>query len=478
MSNNDFSNLNKENNELIISYAFSPTNTTTSNVMAKRILKNKENVDVICSSLDNLPKDYEIDNLLNEFILNKIIVDLPFSVDWSNIKLFIEKGMENLNNKKYEKIYSRCYFQHSHFLGFEYKIANKDTFWSAEFSDPTIYNIKGDENTAPINDKEYIGRINSYLGDDLPKITINDSLNFICEYLTYVFADEIIFTNENQKEVMLNLFPHKEIRDIVSKKAKISPHPTLDEKYYYIKENNYEIDKKYVNFAYFGAIYGNRTLEDFINAFDNIDPIFTDKFRLHIFTDNITMFEQLLSENTFKKTRLNSSIPYLDFLNLSTEFDCLIVNDSLTKGIYNKNPYLPSKISDYIGSETDIWGICEENSIMYNMNIKYKSLINDMISNQNILTNILLEKTGLNVKDLKNINELDILNRNTKYLQGRIMELSVKINELIQVAENEFEKNDENSNYINKLKKENNNIKNSNVYKYSEKFKKIGKKFK
>ncbi|MCC7553092.1 MAG: glycosyltransferase [Methanobacteriaceae archaeon] len=479
--NTDFKNLNNFNNELIISYAFPPTNTTTSNVIAKRILKNENNVDIICGSLDNLDKDYDLENLLDEFILEKIVIDLSFSSDWLNIKQFIEKGIEKIN-KKYDKIYSRSYFQHSHFLALEYKLKNNsDVFWSAEFSDPTIYNFKGDKNTPPINDNEYIEKVNSYLPDKLDKISEDDSLNFICEYLTYVFADEILFTNENQKEVMLGFFSD-DIKEIVNKKSKISKHPTLDEKYYYIKENNsYEIDDSYINFAYFGVIFSNRTLEDFVNAFDNLDLSLKDKFRLHIFTPNITMFEQLLSPELFEKTRLNPTVSFLEFLNLSTKFDCLIVNDSYTKDSYKINPFLPSKISDYIGSGQDIWAICEENSPMYKMDIQYKSLINDMSFNEYILTNILLDKLNLNkniLKDQKkyslyesifkerNVKNLKLLNENKdkqiKYLQKRSVDFSTKIDELIQVLENEFKKNNENLEKITHLEIENKNLKNKN----------------
>ncbi|WP_409200136.1 glycosyltransferase [Methanobrevibacter sp. DSM 116169] len=474
--NTDFNNLNKENNELIISYAFSPTNTTTSNVMAKRILKSEKNVDIIQASLDNLSKDYEFESLLNEFILNKTIIEMDFSIEWKNIKEFIIKGIDKLKNKNYKKIYSRCYYQHSHFLALEYKLLNKDVFWSAEFSDPTIYNFKGDEKTPPINDENYINKINSYLPDNLPKIQNNDSLNFICEYVSYVFADEIVFTNENQKEVMLDLFPHQEIREIVDKKYKINPHPTLDKKYYYLKEMGYEIDSSHVNFAYFGDIFGNRTLEDFINAFDTLDTALKDKFKLHIFTSNITFFEQILSSNVMKNTYLNPQIPFLEFLNLSTKFDCLIVNDTYTKNLFKVNPFLPSKIMDYIGSGRDIWAICDKNSPMDKMDIKYKSLIHDIDFNQYTLSKILLDKTNIKESDLKN--SKNNLNDDIEYLQNRISELTVKIEELISVAEGEFNKNNLNLELIRslkeeneKLKHENNEIINSNSWKIINKFK-------
>ena len=38
-------------------------------------------------------------------------------------------------------------------------------------------------------------------------ISTDDDINCVCEYLTFIFADEIIFTNETQKEVMMDTLP-------------------------------------------------------------------------------------------------------------------------------------------------------------------------------------------------------------------------------------------------------------------------------
>ncbi|WP_296848687.1 glycosyltransferase family 2 protein, partial [uncultured Methanobrevibacter sp.] len=135
--NENLSELNNDKRELIISYAFSPTNTTTSNVVAKRILSEKRNIDVICASLDDLKKDFSLEKVVLEYIINKFTVKSDFSTEWNNISNFINEGIKLINN--YERIYSRANFPHSHFLALEYKLKNPDTYWRAEFSDPLIY---------------------------------------------------------------------------------------------------------------------------------------------------------------------------------------------------------------------------------------------------------------------------------------------------------------------------------------------------
>ena len=471
--NEDSSKLNNDERELVISYAFPPTNTTTSNVVAKRILSEKRNVDVICASLNDMQKDFTLEKVVLEYIVNKFTVESDFSTDWNNILNFMNEGMKLING--YDKIYSRANFPHSHFLALEYKLNNPDTWWRAEFSDPLIFTFGNRHLSGKLEDEEYIKRINTILNEkDLELISSENDINCICEYLTFIFADEIIFTNESQKEVMIDTLPF-EID--INQKYTISAHPTLDEKYYYIKKSDYPIDSEYINFAYFGVIFSNRAFEDFINAFDNIKDEYKNKIRLHLFTPNRTLFEQLLSEDLLEKTTFNENVDYLEFLNLSMKFDVLIVEDSFTKGHFIKNPYLPSKLSDYNASNTTIWAICEQNSEMSKLDIEFKSYINDLVGNINTLNSIMYEKTNMKVNASK-IDEND-------YKKQRTTHLTQKIAELIDVCESEFRKD---ANYeaqinelrqqIQRLEKENADILNSNSWKITENFRKIGKKFK
>ena len=471
--NEDLSKLNNGERKLIISYAFSPTNTTTSNVVAKKILSDKKNVDIICASLDDMPKDFTLEKIVLEYIVNKFTVTSNFSTEWDNILNFVNEGMKLI--KEYGEIYSRANFVHSHFLALEYKIKNPKTYWKAEFSDPLIYTFGNRHLSGKLTDEEYISRINKILKEkNLEPISSKNDINCVCEYLTFIFADEIIFTNESQKDVMIDSLPFKVDID---EKYIISPHPTLDEKYYHIKKSNYSLDKNYVNFAYFGVIFPNRSFEDFINAFENISEKFKDKIRLHLFTPNRTLFEQLLTKDLLEKTTFNQNIDYLEFLNLSKKFDVLIAEDSYTKGHFIKNPYLPSKISDYKGSDTTIWAICEKNSEMSKLDIKYKSYINDLCGNTDTLNSIMCEKTNEEIEPFT-IDEKE-------YNKQRTVHLTQKIAELIDVCESEFKKDEmylakinELTTRIQNLEKENSEILNSNSWKVTKNFRKIGKKFK
>jgi hypothetical protein len=71
-------------------------------------------------------------------------------------------------------------------------------------------------------------------------------------------------------------------------------------------------------------------------------------------------------------------VPFLEFLNLTTLFDVLLVNDAATAQHHAVNPYLPSKISDYRGSGTPIWAICEPGSILSTQPVDFSSELGDV----------------------------------------------------------------------------------------------------
>jgi hypothetical protein len=71
-------------------------------------------------------------------------------------------------------------------------------------------------------------------------------------------------------------------------------------------------------------------------------------------------------------------VPYLEFLNLTTRMDVLLVNDARTRGIHETNPYLPSKWSDYRGSGTDVWAVVEPGSVLSTQDVAYRSELGDV----------------------------------------------------------------------------------------------------
>lgn len=382
-------------NKIVISYCFPPYVDTSGNVMAKRINEKAEIVDVVHNIMKK-KKDKRLNLIANKFIDKKILINsTPSFRDWQGIKQFCKKGMEKINRivmekGEYKEIYSRTMFPASHFLAFEYKIRYPNVKWIAEFSDPMIYDTKGNIRKSNINDVEFMDKLNDLLyGLGYPKCN-DDNLFFLSAYLPYLFADEIVFTNENQKEYMIYKFPVPKIRNVIEEKSRVEGHPVPSKESYHLIESDYQIDTDYVNLGYFGIFFETRDLEDVFAALYALNDEYKSKCRIHIFTNDAKHFKELSScKPVFDNIEINPFVTFFEFLNLTTKFDCLIVNDAHTSNYKEINPYLPSKLSDYLGSGTDIWAICEEGSAMSRYAVDYKSVLDDAISIKDTLKQVI-----------------------------------------------------------------------------------------
>jgi hypothetical protein len=121
-----------------------------------------------------------------------------------------------------------------------------------------------------------------------------------------------------------------------------------------------------------------------------LDDHYKEKCKIHIFTNDAEDYQELIKCKPIgDRVEVNPYVDFFEFLNLTTKFDCLIVNDAHTKECKEVNPYLPSKLSDYLGSGTDIWAICEEGSAMSQYDVKYKSTLDDIENTKVILKRVI-----------------------------------------------------------------------------------------
>ena len=381
--------------ELVISYSFPPSGDISGIVMAKRIIAEDKRADVL--TCDNDSAEDLFTSVVGKYIENRYTVSVNLKRDLPEaVKEFIDKSWEVISGE-YKTVTSRSWALSNHFFAFEYKLKHPGTFWRAEFSDPLLYNVENKVNLKDkykIDDEDYFKKINREIENLGYEPLDNSSSVFLtAEYLTFLFADEIVFTNKNQRDLMVKQFP-VDVKDMVYLKSKISPHPTLPHEFYSLKKSDIKLDDDYINLAYFGDYYyGKRHFEGLFYALESLNHRFKDKIRLYIFISNKKLLKDLtdgldFGENIFIKTPLD----YLEFLNASTLFDVLIVNDLDTDGVWPENPYLPSKISDYLGSGRDIWAISEKNSPLSKIDVKYKSDIHDYTSNIDALVKILKDK--------------------------------------------------------------------------------------
>lgn len=386
---------------LVVSYCFPPYIDTAGIVCAKRIVEANKPVDVISNTMNGVrDRDDSLWKLVKPYVgrFSEIKAYPSFS-NWKAIEDFCNKVLDiaEKNVEKYNEVFSRSMWPGSHFAAALLKIKYPKLKWIAEFSDPLRVDVHGKQRLVEMN-RDWLVKSGFIKNLKECNITFEDNshLFYWCEMLPYAFADEFVFTNESQKKYMLSMLSDERLRAKIEKKSLVISHPTLPEKYYNISDFRYPLNEAVINIGYFGSFYATRGIGDVLSALALLSEDFKNKIRVHIFTPQPESV--LIDESLKSNVVVNKILPYLDFLSISREFDVLIVNDAETKSVKWINPYLPSKLSDYIGSKANIWALCEGGSELdKNKNsgkIKFKSSIGNINQGAVILKQIVRNKYG------------------------------------------------------------------------------------
>ncbi|WP_082099251.1 glycosyltransferase [Salinicoccus sediminis] len=340
---------------LYISYCFPPYSDTSGIVMAKRIVEAGEPCDVIHNNMyDVRSMDLTLERLSEPFIANRMEINTTSSFTNSKyISLFVERAMEKLDIYRYKEIYSRALWPASHVLAYEIFKESRNIRWIAEFSDPLYRDIKNNIRQAGFYTKKDIKEIKRHTASNYQKY-LDDNLFNMTEVIPFLFAEELVFTNELQLESMIERFD-EDFKEMVRQKSVIDRHPTLAPEYYNYQKNYVALDKNKINIGYFGNFYETRNAEEIMNIARIINAESLD-VKLHVFTNSTRQVKsQIFSDGLKDIVEVNPYLRYFEFLSASKEFDYLMLSDART-GVYKRrNPYLPSKFSDYIGSGSKIW---------------------------------------------------------------------------------------------------------------------------
>lgn len=364
---------------LVYSYCFAPYLDTAGIVMAKRIQARGVPVDIVCNNMDSVRRlDRRLDLITAGLVGRKIILDgRPSFSSWIEIRRFCDdadkkvKALEK-SGTAHREIYSRAMWIASHFAAVVHKLRKPEVFWRAEFSDPLLKDVQGEDREAEL-ELSWLKRIGVFSALKQAGISPPDTRNLFQwgEFLVYAFADEIVFTNENQFSYMLSYsgLP-KTLLDSVEKRSVVEHHPTLPAPFYQVANPEYTIDGEFVNCAYFGSFYATRGLGEVFAALREAAKEGVNSIRLHVFTSNaddarLEARNQRVEQHVF----INEYVGFYEFLALTNQFDCLLVNDANTKELKEINPYLPSKLSDYMGSGSTIWALCEDGSVLHQISM-------------------------------------------------------------------------------------------------------------
>jgi hypothetical protein len=385
---------------LAVAYEFPPYAGSSAVVAAKRIRARGEVADVVYNAMDRIREtDESIRRISGPFIDREAAVRTPsYFSNWRSMEQFAVEGMDvvrrwEASKGPYRWVYSRAHFAASHFLAAAFKLANPAVTWTAEFSDPLSRDIMDSERGSDVTEGRLLDELRR--GMSALELPLPESRNcFVwCEELSYALADELIFTNENQLEHMLGYCSNPDVAEMARKKAVIAPHPTLPREFYSMVDVDYSVDADAVNLAYFGNFYTTRGLDDVLGAVAGLDGGTRALVRIHVFTAKPAELRRRAAElGIADLVQVGPYVRYLEFLSLTTRFDCLIVNDATTGASHAMNPYLPSKWSDYRGSGTPVWGLVEPGSPLSGQPIQFRSPIGAIDAAQEVLARLVRGK--------------------------------------------------------------------------------------
>ena len=362
---------------LAIIYTFLPYVDTAGIVFAKRIQAEiQKDITVIsCKAYGGATLDHSLEQLAKPY-LNKIIeLDAKFTYrDWKFFEDFYNKALKAYEGEvesgvEYTELYSRSMSVISHLVAYKIKQLNPSLKWIAEFSDPIIKDVTGDERQTIVPNEWLLSELNNIA--DIGLFRQYNNIFSLSEILVYLYADEIKFTNPLQKQFMLN-YISEDILDFnfkpkfiyqVDQKSVIVPHPILDEHFYSLGHSEIQTDPDKVNIAYFGNVNAKRSFNAFFESWLVLPPHKRNTFRFYIFSNlKKETILNYIPEELRSYVIFGGNLNYLDFLSSLKDFDYLLTMDTEVQHIFGVNPFLPSKVADYLGSTSKIIALVENGS--------------------------------------------------------------------------------------------------------------------
>jgi hypothetical protein len=381
--------------DLALLYCFAPYQDTSALVAARRIRERGVIVDVVTNRLEKLRAQDDLSTGIAADHLDSVAtVNAPQAMgDWRSIRLFVDQAARRIAEMErrkgaYRTVYSRAMWPASHFAAAIHKVQNPGCHWIAEFSDPMLYDIHG----APRIGAMARDHVTDLLGNAMVEAGFGAEAPMQLwdwvERIAYAFADEIVFTNDNQRAYMLHYCADDALAQRASLVSVTSPQPTLPSEFYRLADATYALDHRRINIGYFGRFYATRGLGEVLEAL-RLSRRAQAGVHLHVFTeDREQMTPEIARMGLQDSVSVQPFQPFLEFLNLTTRFDVLLVNDAFTADTHAMNPYMPSKLSDYLGSGRDIWAIVEDGSALSQTDVAFKSKLGDVGGAADVLEEI------------------------------------------------------------------------------------------
>lgn len=381
--------------DLVVAYNFAPFTDTGATIVSKRIRDSARPVDVLSNNMGKLRESLP-ENLLVAapyIAQHRQLSTPPQFANPAGTRVFVDHGLQAYESlvargRNYERLYSRSMWPASHFLAAKIKMQDPSLCWTAEFSDPVRLTNEGMMRKVDLAGSSLVEAFSELAGKEEFKLLFEEpDLYGWTELLPYLLADVVVFTNQLQLETMLEYAP-TDIQTAIRAKATVSAHPTLPRDFYSVGEPAKPPEGR-INIGYFGDFYSTRGLHEVLHAIEDLSDAERSQVCLSIFTSKASDDLEMAASGSLKDVlRTGPRVSFLDFLATLDQFDVLIVNDAITVDTHSRNPYLPSKLSDYRGSRARIWAIAEPGSALTSFEADYESTRGSIEEAKSVLSRI------------------------------------------------------------------------------------------
>ncbi len=380
---------------LAISYCFPPAADTSAMVAARRVAGYGACVDLVSHSMKRIAgRDASMGRLTRPHVDRRWTVNGPAAaLSWDGgVKHFIDRGWEHITRENpdawpYTSLYSRAMWPASHLLAALAHLEHPGMHWTAEMSDPLSINTTGQERDGDWDpDDPLVVRFRAAVAERGFAGPDSEAMAPWIETVAYALADEILFTNAVQRDFMLGRIADPPLREHAAGISVVAAHPRPPERFYR-EQPPLELPTGVVNIGYFGNFYPNRGLGDLFTALNGFDR--RSRVRVHVFTNRPgDLSVQVTAHGLDDQVEVHPQLPYLEYLPQLRRFEVLLVNDADAVAYLGVNPYLPSKVSDYLGSGSDIWAMVEPGSPMDGLDLTFVSSRGDADSAAQTLAQI------------------------------------------------------------------------------------------
>ena len=360
----------------VVPGTFVPYNDTVTLLTYKRLRNLDLDMDVFCFKAkqdEGLKQELDNDECFKKFNI-KYATDLDWSISRNHpfrlpislvlMNKYVHDSFKEFEKKDYKYLYTSIAPGISHICGAKIKKKHPEVIWYASFSDPF--------KNSPYKKASLTNRSLFY------KIAYNVGAwalyNNKYEEVAIYNADKLVFICEEQRDYTINQYPDLD-KERLLKKSIIMPLTYIPSwKMYKELISNKHTNNKPLQAVHLGRLYGLRTLDSFLDALKELkqeNNNIESKIIFHQYSEIQKPDINKVKENGLEKLFvLHDKVSYSESTNIMKNSDVLMLFDSLMPNA-KVQPYLPSKIVEYLLLRKPILAISDSNSPSYRILKKY-----------------------------------------------------------------------------------------------------------